>query len=355
MSLEVRNVICSELYADLKNITDKQYFLESKKQSFLITGGSGFIAYYIVMALLCRNDESHCDYQITILVRSEERARKKYGELLDREDFHVLVQDVCQPFEKMEQSYDYIIHAASAADAQHFEEDPIGVFNSNVIGTEHLIDFIRQKPCKSMVYLSSFTVYGNGTDTMEEVTEEYRGADDWMTNRSCYAFGKRSAEFLCAAAQRKYGVPIRIVRPGFVYGGSTPMDNRVYAEIIRNVAENKPIVLQSPGLFFRSMIYVTDVVRGVFQVLFCGADGEAYNIANEFVSIRDFAKAAVQAADTETVVLQYLNAGDENVMPEKKPQGAMSAQKLIDCGWKPAISLEQGIQMASRIYRYTFG
>ena len=354
MSVKVKETICQALYDELKKVVEKDYFCKNTRKKFLITGGSGFIAYYMVLALLCLNDEKSCGNHITILVRNEDKAKKKYGALLDRNDFDLLVQDVCKPLYDIGTMYDYIVHAASAASAQQFDADPIGVFNSNVVGTEHLIDFIRRCPCESMVYVSSFTVYGNGTEELKEIPETYCGSDDWCTNRSCYSLGKRSAEFLCMAAYRKYQCPIRIVRPGFVYGASTPADRRVYAEIIRKVAENQPITLQSAGFLFRSMVYVTDVVRGIFHVLFCGKDGEAYNVANEFASIRDFAERAVTAAKSKDVRLEFVNKEDAEKTVLTIPGGRMSIRKICETGWKPEVPLELGIEMAAQIYTNTY-
>ena len=322
--IKVKDVVCKSLYTDMEEIVNSAPLCDQTNRSFLITGGSGFIAYYIVTSLLLLNDLKNTSNSITIMVRNENKAIEKYGNLLQRGDLHIMVQDVCNPMPEDGAAFDYIIHAASGASAQQFDADPIGVFNSNVIGIENLIDYIRRNPCKSMVYISSFTVYGAGTNTVAEITEDYRGADDWTSKSACYSFGKKSAELLCTAATRKYQCPIRIVRPGFVYGGSDPYDNRVYAEIIRNVAEQRPICMQSAGLLFRSMIYVTDVVRGVFAALLSGQDGEAYNIANEFVSIRGFAEAAVAAAESEKVVLTFKNEADADAAIPAAPGGAMS-------------------------------
>lgn len=350
----MKNYVCRALYSDLKQIADSRPLCETKGKSFLITGGSGFIAYYIVMSLLLLNDEKDASNSITIMVRNEEKARAKYGALLDRKDFHVMVQDVCNPISADTQKFDYVIHAASGASTQQFEADPIGVFNSNVIGLENIIHMIRQKPCESLVFVSSFTVYGTGTNTVAAVTEKFRSVDDWTSKSACYSFGKKSGELLCVAAVRKYGCPIRIVRPGFVYGGSDPFDTRVYAEIIRDVAEHKPIYMQSAGLLFRSMVYVTDVVRGIFTALFSGIDGEAYNIANEFISIRGFAEAAVKAAQNDKVTLNFKNEADANAPVPSAIGGAMSTEKLQGCGWQPAVPLIDGIRMAAEIYTSTF-
>ena len=351
--MRVKDVVCRSLYEDLLCMAQSPLLKKEKERSFLITGGNGFIMYYLVLALLCLNDEYHNGNIITLMVRNKEKTLTKYGALMQRDDLRLMVQDVCTPVCANE-GFDYIIHAASAANAQQFDEDPIGVFNTNVQGTENLISLVRERGCRSMVYISSFTVYGNGTQDADSIDESFRGTEDWNSNRAAYSFGKRSAEFLCGTAWRKYSCPIRIVRPGFVYGGSAPDDNRVYSEIIRNVAEGTPITLQSAGYVFRSVVYVTDVVRGILFCLLNGENGEAYNIANEFVSIREFAETAAKNAASSDVILKFKNREDETASSIKKPGGAMAIQKMLACGWKPEVSLARGIAMSAEIYAYHY-
>lgn len=351
--MKVKDIVCGSLYEDLVCAAQIPMLKKEKKRTFLITGGNGFIMYYLVLTLLCLNDEYHNGNIITLMVRNEKKAIKKYGGLMQRDDLRLLVQDVCTPV-GTDEGFDYIIHAASAASAQQFDEDPIGVFNANVQGTENLISLVRERGCRSMVYVSSFTVYGNGTQDTDSIDESFRSTEDWNSNRAAYSLGKRSAEFLCGAAWRKYGCPIRIVRPGFVYGGSAPDDNRVYSEIIRNVAEGKPITLQSAGYIFRSVVYVTDVVRGILFCLFNGENGEAYNIANEFVSIRKFAETAAQNAVSSNVVLKFKNEEDRMTTSVANPGGAMVIQKMMARGWKPEVSLAKGIAMSAEIYAYHY-
>ena len=249
---KVINHVPQILFEDLKSAENEKYWDKVEKSHILITGGTGFIAYYLIMTLLCMNDVKNCANTITILVRNEEKARQKFGSLLDRPDFRVLKQDVCLPVVDSVR-YDYIIHAASSADAKHFESEPIGVFNANVLGTQNMLALAKEHSCKSMVYISSFTVYGAAND-VAKISEDYCGVEPWNNIRSCYSYGKRSSEFLCFAAHRTEDVPVRIVRPGFVYGASAPDDPRVYAEIIRCLAKHQEIVLQSAGHLYRSMM-----------------------------------------------------------------------------------------------------
>lgn len=323
---------------------------QCRNKTILITGANGFIAYYLVLTILNANDTLNLNNRVILLVRSREKTQKRYGVILERNDVSLLIQDVCVTLPEIG-NVDYVIHAASAADAQHFDDDPIGVFNSNVIGTENIIQFVNQNACQSAVYISSFTIYGQGTDNHKFIDESYCGAEPWNNNRACYSYGKRSAEFLCMAAARKQGSPVKIVRPGFVYGASHINDTRVYSEIIRCVAENRPIVLQSAGLLYRSMIYVTDLVTAILAVLLNGRNGEPYNVANEHVSIRQFAEAAVQSAASKDVYIQYANAKDATVAIPAETFGAMSIDKIgAECGWMPHIRLLDGISYAAEVF-----
>lgn len=345
----VQSHIPNVLYSDLCEIATHSYFRRIKNKTFLITGGNGFIAFYITMALLTANDQNDNENIIVLLVRDGERANEKYGVFLERSDLKLLLQDVCQPLNCAEH-YDYIIHAAGSADAQHFEKGPIEVFNANVIGTENIITYLRSNPDASAVYISSFMVYGDISNA-REIDETYCGVESWSSLRACYSYGKRSAEFLCQAALQKYQCSIKIVRPGFVYGASGKRDTRVYAEIIHKLAENETILLQSPGYLYRSMVYVTDLVRGIFSVLFCGKEGETYNISSEHVSIRQFAESAVECAASSSVGLHFLRESDRDAQPPQTIYGKMDSGKLRrECGWEQMIPLNKGIAMSAQIF-----
>ena len=352
--MNVKDVVCNSVYNDLVDVVDNTGLHRQRGKSFLVSGGNGFIAYYLVLCVLLANDLFELNNTIYILVRDKEKTVKKYQDLLKRRDLIMVIGDVSDNNTEFGGPYDFIVHAASGASAEQFNNDPFGVFNANVMGTENLINNIIQLGCESMVFISSFTVYGDDTKSVPVIDEKYRGKDDWETSSACYVYGKKSAEFLCSTSVRKYGCPVKIVRPGFVYGDSSPMDNRVYAEIIRNLAEKKNIVMKSSGMLFRSMVYVTDVVRGIIFALLQGQDGEAYNIANEFVSIRQFAELASMADETGTVKVEFVNPDDYKVDTSTVNGGQMETSKLETCGWKAKVSISEGIKMAAESYVHKY-
>lgn len=348
----VEKSIPYSLSHDLERAETIDVLVRTKGKTFLITGGNGFFAYYLTLTLLQLNDKLQLNNHLLLLVRSEVKALQKYGDLLQREDIELIVQDVCAPLNYTRRKIDFIIHAASSADAKHFEADPIGIFNANVLGTENMLQLAKAHATTSVLYISSFTVYGDCASRLETIDEMCFGGEPWNLNRASYPLGKRSAEFLCMAANRKENCPVKIIRPGFVYGMSGKDDSRVYAEIIRNVANQKPIVLKSSGQVYRSMIYVTDLVRAAISVLLCGEDGEAYNAANEHISIRQFAECASHIAGNKSCLV-FQNQADANVPVPTKILGKMSNEKiLMHCGWKPSVDIKDGISMAADAYGF---
>lgn len=348
--ITVQQHVCKELFQQARAAAE-EYFGSRKHAglTFLITGGSGFIARHTVLPLLAANDLYGLNNTVVLLCRSEKNARRAFGALLDRPDCRLLVQDVCDDIACSAPRFDHIIHAASPAEAKYFEAFPVEVFNSNVLGMQSVLKRAARDGCASVVFLSSFTVYGD-TGGRAVIDESHTGADDWRTCRAAYSCGKRAAEFLCFAEHEKRGLPVRIVRPGFVYGASSANDSRVYAEIIACAARQEPVVLRSAGHVFRSMVHVSDVTRAVFAVLFHGADGEAYNVAAEHASIREFALAAARAVPSCRVT--FARPEDESAAFEGTPCGRMSAEKIrIHCGWTPALPLEEGIRSSAAVFR----
>lgn len=337
-------------YADEVIVTDManigiSHLSSIQNNVIMVTGATGFIAYYIVLSLLLYNDKDHANNKIVLLYRNHDKAINKYGELLKRKDVVLLHQDVC---DKIDFPYqvDYIIHAAGNADAASFERNPIGICKANIIGTDNIFQYAVEKGCCSCVYLSSYTVYGKASETDEILTEDQSSGEvDWASYKLCYPVAKRSGEMLCQCYQHEKNLPVKIVRPGFVYGPIEESDNRVYADIIRMAARNQNVILRSSGYIYRPLCYVTDLVRGIFSVLTEGIDGHAYNVAAEYVSVREYAEMVVSLS--KDVDLVFEKESDAFCLPPSRVYGKMSTQKITEeCHWKPKINLADGIRMA---------
>ena len=147
----VRNNITGTFLKDIEEIAAAPIdwsMLEGK--SITITGASGFISSHLVLSLLLRNDDYNSNIKVIGLVRSMERAEKKYGNLLGREDLILVEQDVCDDFDMVPMA-DYVIHAASQASNWHFENDPVGTIRANLVGTDKVLRYALQNKAVIMI------------------------------------------------------------------------------------------------------------------------------------------------------------------------------------------------------------
>lgn len=349
----VKDSIGACIYRDIESVTEADIAWDKlQNKTILITGAGGFIGYYLVVSLLLRNDIYNSHIKVLGLVRNEERAKEKFGALLEREDLILISQDVCQSFDFPYQA-DYVIHAASQASAWHFEHDPVGTINANLTGTTNVLEYARR--CNSTVlFISSLKTYGDVTDGSMKLTEEKVGFIDPDSYLNCYAMGKRAAETLCACYHKQYGVKVKIARPSYIYGAATLSDDRVWAQILANVVRNQDILLKSNGAAYRSFCYVSDAAEALLTILLSGAEMQPYNIASEnsSVTIRGFARLATQAFPERKLLLTFANPEDEKepvVDYKSKTPEVLDGSKLRALGFLPKVGIIEGIRRSTAI------
>lgn len=353
MDYKVKDHLHPYIFEDIKTISDSDIDWPCLcNKTVLITGGNGFIAFYIVCAMLIRNDIYGGNIKIKALVRNLKNAEKKYGELLNRNDLELIEQDVCKPFEF--DRADFVIHAASQASAYYFENDPAGTIDANLTGTANALEYARTSRAESTLIVSSLKIYGAVMNGKGSISEDDIGYLDINSYKNCYAQGKRASETLGCCYAKQYGMNVKIARPAYIYGPADINDDRVWAQFIANVVRRQNILLKSNGAALRSFCYVTDTAAALLKILLNGESGIPYNIANpkSDVTIRNFAKAAVEAFPELNLTLSFANPDDEKE-PVPSPMAAapeiLDAARLNGLGWTAEVDLTQGIKRSVRI------
>ena len=355
MDYKVKDCVLQSIYSDAYEIANAEIPWDKLVGStVLITGGGGFIGGYLALALLTRNDVYGSDIRVISLVRNAERAEKKFGKLLRRGDFSLCVQDVNEEI-KAERA-DYIIHAASQASNIQFENDPVGTITANLTGTANVLDFAKKSGAKSTLIVSSLKVYGIIYGSQDKITEDDSGYIDFTSYKNCYAMGKRASETLAASYIKEYGLNVKLCRPAYIYGASSLTDDRVWAQFIANVVKKENILLKSNGAANRSFCYVTDTASAMLCVLLSGENGFPYNIAYEKsnTTIRGFAKTACEAFPERNIMLSFQNSEDEAEpqilkTPLSTEPEILDSTRLKELGWKPIVTLKEGIKRAVKV------
>lgn len=185
-------------------------------KTVLISGANGYVPSYFVHTFLALNESKNACMKVLALCRNESRAKERFSEYTGRDDFKLIIQDVCDPID-INETVHIFIHAASPAGIKKRHDDPVNTFLANVDGVKNMLNLAVKNPCQYFLFISSVDVYGK-LENGERITEEKSGYLDPLNVRNAYSCGKRAAESLCKAYQVKYNLPVFIVRPFQIIG-----------------------------------------------------------------------------------------------------------------------------------------
>ena len=338
---KLQNAVISE---DIERITAEDLdWQQLYGSTVLVTGASGMIPSYVVYTMLGLNDLKNAGIKVLALVRNGEKARRIFGQVLERDDIELLVQDVTAPI-CIDGPVDYIFHGASAARPSEHKAAPVSTIRANVIGTFSLLDLAVEKKAKGFVLMSSSEVYGKAPEGVERITENDYGYVDTLNTRSCYSEGKRAAETICACYQAQYGIRCCIPRFAHIYGpGLSLTDGRVQADFAANVVRGENIVMKSDGSSQRAYTYVSDAVAGMFYVLLKGTE-PAYNVADSdnIISIRQLAEAFIASSPEKG--LKLVIDIPENTAGMFNPAKfiGLDDSRIKALGWTPKVDIAEG-------------
>lgn len=312
-------------------------------KTILVTGAAGMIPAYVVFTLLALNDEKNAGITVRGLVRNQEKAAATFADVLDREDFELLVGDVTRSGD-VGGNVDLVIHGASPARPSLHAAHPVDTIRANVEGTFNLLDLCVRSGGAGFVLMSSAEVYGQTAEDGSLVSENSYGGVDILNPRACYTEGKRAAETISVTYNAQYGIPVTIARFGHIFGPGMALDDgRVQADFTADVLAGRNITLNSDGSARRTYTYLADAVAGLFFTLLVG-DQIAYNVSDRdgFISIRDLARAFTAARPAKGLDVTFREGVDVSQYNPIKGQGLDDA-RLRGLGWQPTVGLAAGV------------
>lgn len=244
------------------------------EKTILVTGSCGFIGSHLVH-LLRRERAGWRVVSLDALtyagnldsladLTDDDGHRFVMGDVSDR-------QTVFQIFE--EEKPEYVMHLAAESHVDRSILDPGQFLQSNVLGTQVLLDAARTFGVERFLYVSTDEVYGDVGAEGSPRTE-----DSPLRPSSPYAASKAAADLLVQAYVRTYGVPALICRPCNHYGpGQFP--EKLIPFMIRNLVDGASLPIYGDGQQQRDWLYVEDGARAMLSVLERGDIGGAYNFA----------------------------------------------------------------------------
>ena len=336
------NSILQEDIEKMVGVVDS--FEALNNSTVFVTGATGLIGSQIVKSLACANRIKNLEIKVLAFVRSNEKATKVFGELLDRGDVEVVLGDINDEI-KYEGNVDFIIHGASATSSKYFVTNPVETITTAIDGTRNILEFARNKKIKGMVYLSSLEVYGIPQTKDGTVRENDYGYIDPLSVRSSYSEGKRMVECLCASYCEEYNIPVKVARLSQTFGAGVEYnDGRVFAEFARCAVEKRDIVLHTEGKTLRTYCYTSDAVAAIVTILVKGNAGEAYNVTNKntAVTIKEMAECVCETFKESNISVKIDIPEDIKSFgynPEMVIK--LDTDKLEALGWKASVELKE--------------
>ncbi len=250
-------------------------------RSVVITGATGMLAGYLSETIAHLNETRfRRPCRLTAIVRSLPIPDGPLGNLLSAPGVRFLQHDARTAPREIEEA-DYLILAACKGSPRHYLADPIGTLELSGGGLSAWLELARRVRSESVLYFSSGEIYGTPEPDAVPTPETYVGRIDPVAPRSVYAEGKRYGETLALAYQRRYGVPVKIVRPFQVFGpGLRSDDGRAFPDFVCSAAERRPLVLRSSGAALRTFMYIADATVAFWHVLIQGRPGCVYNVGS---------------------------------------------------------------------------
>ena len=235
-----------------------------------LTGGTGFIGGRVAEKLRARGDD------VVALVRSPDKAAKL------RELGCELVEGDLSRTDAIRSGLDgadACIHAAAIYKVGIPKKEHQGMFDSNVTGTENVLDAAIDAGVNRIVYVSTVAVFGN---TKEQVVDETYQRDESEGFLSCYDETKYRSHQIAKDRIGK-GAPIVIVQPGGVYG---PGDHSEIGNFIDQTRKGKLRAKAFPEVGL-NLVHVDDVADGILLALDNGKVGESYVLGGEIARMDD--------------------------------------------------------------------
>ena len=350
-----RDVIDTDLFYIYQNALSE--FKSISGKNMLITGGAGFLGYYLVQSVLFWNSKVDPSQwiKLTVLDNFMRGVPEWIMDLKEDKNLHLLKHDITQPLPDHIEDFQYIIHAASIASPTYYRKFPIETMDANVNGLRFLLDYSKaqtktQRPVKGFLFFSSSEIYGDPSTDFIPTPEHYHGSVSCTGPRACYDESKRYGETLCVNFARQYDLPLKIARPFNNFGpGLKVSDKRVIPDFVSDILAEENIKMFSDGTPTRTFCYVADAIIGYYKVLVHGRKGEAYNIgvAEPEINMYDLACKIVEISKD---LFQYqgkveLKKSTETDYLTDNPMRRCPdiSKARAHLGYNPGISLAEGL------------
>lgn len=316
-------------------------------RSVFVTGATGLLGSWLTKRLLDLQADVVCLVRDWVpqsdLVRSQqiEHVKVVRGDARDQR----LLERILGEYE-----VDTVFNLAAQTIVPIANRNPISTFETNIGGAWRLLEACRRSPTvRQIVVASSDKAYGEHEGLPYTEETPVKGNHPYDVSKSC-------ADLIAQAYAVTFGLPVAITRCGNFYGGGDLNWNRIVPGTIRSVLRKLRPVIRSDGRHIRDYFYVEDAAAANILLAECLAEkqtlrGEAFNFSYERpLSVLEMVDLILRLMHSD-LKPEIQNEGTNEI--PKQYLSAAKARRVL--GWKPCITLEEGLSRTIEWYRALLG
>ncbi|MCM8761448.1 MAG: GDP-mannose 4,6-dehydratase [Candidatus Omnitrophica bacterium] len=269
----------------------------------LVTGGAGFIGSHLAEELLKRGEE------VVVIDNLSTGSMDNIAHLKPNPRFSFHIDTIMNEtvMRRLVKKCDIVYHMAAAVGVKYIIDNPLESLETNVKGTEIVLQLANELGKKKVIIASTSEIYGKDRPGKRKFKEDDdRVLGSTTISRWGYSCAKAMDEFLALAYWREKKLPVVIVRFFNTVGPrQSGMYGMVVPRFVKHALLNQPITIYGDGKQTRSFCHVSDVVRAVIELAKKDAAvGEIFNIGNpKPISIRKLAEKVKKLTNSRSPII----------------------------------------------------
>ncbi len=309
--------------------------------AIFVTGGAGFIGSQFIRDWVTQNPgEPVINFDALTYAGNLENLDPIASSL----SYQLVKGDICDEkavFEALPDACDAVIHFAAESHVDRSILSAKEFVQTNVVGTQILLDIARHKKVGRFLHISTDEV-GGSMEPGQWFTEEMP-----LVPSSPYAASKTAAEHMVRAAAHTFGMDVIVTRTSNNYG-PYQFPEKLLPLAISNAMQGDPIPVYGDGLQERDWIHVADNCRALMLVLKKGKSGETYHIGgNNPLPNLDVLRLLLKIAGQPESLLKHVT---DRLGHDRRY--AVDCSKIgRELGWVPQIPFEEGMRSTVQWYR----
>jgi dTDP-glucose 4,6-dehydratase len=305
-----------------------------------VTGGAGFIGSNFIRYVL----QAGRNYTILNFDKLTYAGNlTNLHPIANHPGYQFIKGDICDAVaaETAMRGSDAVVHFAAESHVDRSIYEPAPVIQTNVTGTFTLLEVARRLAVSRFVHISTDEVYG------DLAPGAYADENSALQPSSPYSASKAASDLLVGSYVRTYKFPVLITRSSNNYG-PYQFPEKFLPLMITNALDDKALPIYGDGKQQRDWLHVEDNCRGILAVLERGKIGEVYNIGGRHLEENlAMAQRLLGVTGKPENLLRYVTD-----RPGHDRRYALNSKKIeTELGWKPEISLEDGIRQTVQWYK----